>query len=569
MAIDVTYIVPVYNALPYLGKTVESLLGQDYDAKRLELLFVDDGSTDGSGAFLDELARDFSQMRVFHIPASGGPSTPRNVGLDHATGDYVFFCDADDWMERDATSRMVRHAREWGSDVLLVKPKGENGRRIAGGVFSRSLSKADVYASDVCQALGPCKLFRREFLEERGLRFIWDWPVWEDQPFSAISYLEANIVSIAADGIYCHWRKRDGNDSAMDSRATVPFSVVSAYISQMLGIFDERNARNRAREKFAQRILREGLYYAGRALHRERDEIMASRQFALLRTTVSPYLAESFYRMCSVQRCLMYKAFCDGDRETWEAICLEDRASDAFKPDRFEFDDETRSISASWAHGAVRVSVDARGWLPLAVDLEDVEREADGEGIAVTIGLAARALYGMTSVRLRLVKRDQGEWVEYPAVIGEGDGARRVVTAVIPLQAFSESGRCAFWDASIVAHYENGRVKKQRVRSNGAVAGDTLRAVAHNDRAPIVSYLTKGGCLSFMDFLASASIGVEERLIGSSVVLEGVPDRAFEVLGSVRLTFVNGSEEHIVKFTDNASVRVWFRAGSCSVAELS
>lgn len=86
-------IVPVYNTLDYLPRCVHSILAQTY--QNLELLLVDDGSTDGTGALCDSLAREDGRIRVFH-KSNGGSSSARNVGIRHAKGQYVGFVDSDD-----------------------------------------------------------------------------------------------------------------------------------------------------------------------------------------------------------------------------------------------------------------------------------------------------------------------------------------------------------------------------------------------------------------------------------------------------------------------------------------
>src|SRR4051812_31616586 len=82
----------------------ESLLGQTLADR--ELVFVDDGSTDETPARLDALAAAHPQVRVEHIENSGWPGRPRNVGLELATGEFVFFADNDDWLGREALERM-------------------------------------------------------------------------------------------------------------------------------------------------------------------------------------------------------------------------------------------------------------------------------------------------------------------------------------------------------------------------------------------------------------------------------------------------------------------------------
>lgn len=107
-------IVPVYQAMDYLDQCVESILGQTHAA--LELILVDDGSTDGSGERCDEWASRDRRVRVLHRE-NGGVSAARNSGLDAAKGEYVTFADSDDWLEPEMYERMLTAAGD--CDVVL------------------------------------------------------------------------------------------------------------------------------------------------------------------------------------------------------------------------------------------------------------------------------------------------------------------------------------------------------------------------------------------------------------------------------------------------------------------
>lgn len=92
----VSVIVPVYNVAPYLEQCLDSIVNQSY--RNLEIILVDDGSTDESGAICDRYAEQDSRIRVVH-KENGGLSSARNVGLDKMTGEWVLFVDSDDWIE--------------------------------------------------------------------------------------------------------------------------------------------------------------------------------------------------------------------------------------------------------------------------------------------------------------------------------------------------------------------------------------------------------------------------------------------------------------------------------------
>lgn len=100
----VSVIVPVYNTEKYLHRCVDSILAQTFTD--FELLLVNDGSTDGSGAICDEYAQKNSRVRVFH-KENGGVSSARNLGMDKAQGEWITFVDSDDWLDVDFLSSLA------------------------------------------------------------------------------------------------------------------------------------------------------------------------------------------------------------------------------------------------------------------------------------------------------------------------------------------------------------------------------------------------------------------------------------------------------------------------------
>lgn len=94
----ISVIIPVYNVRPYIERCLDAVCAQTY--RELEIILVDDGATDGSGEVCDEYAKKDNRIRVIH-KKNGGTSSARNEGLRAATGSYVGFLDADDWIEKD------------------------------------------------------------------------------------------------------------------------------------------------------------------------------------------------------------------------------------------------------------------------------------------------------------------------------------------------------------------------------------------------------------------------------------------------------------------------------------
>jgi hypothetical protein len=208
----VSVVVPVYNPGEYFHRCVKSLLGQTMPTTHLEVIFVDDGSTDDSAAQLDALAASNGHVRVIHQENSLWPGRPRNVGMAAAQRDYVFFCDADDWLAANALESLHGHAVEWGSDIVVPKTAGLR-RRVPHQLFTHTRPQVSLATAPLMDSLTPHKLFRRAFLEEHQIRFPEGKRRLEDHYFMVNAYLKARVVSIAADQTYYYLvRRRDGGN---------------------------------------------------------------------------------------------------------------------------------------------------------------------------------------------------------------------------------------------------------------------------------------------------------------------------------------------------------------------
>lgn len=111
----ISVIVPVYKAEAFLRKCTDSILNQTFSD--LELLLVEDGSPDQSGALCDQIAREDPRVRVFHKP-NGGVSSARNLGMAEAKGKYIAFADSDDWLPLDALANLHEAMVKHGADTV-------------------------------------------------------------------------------------------------------------------------------------------------------------------------------------------------------------------------------------------------------------------------------------------------------------------------------------------------------------------------------------------------------------------------------------------------------------------
>ena len=205
---SVSVIVPVYNPGAHIDDCIASLLAQTLPAGRLELIFVDDGSTDGTAERLDALAAAHPHVRVEHIPNSGWPGRPRNLGLDMARGEYVYFVDNDDWLEPDALARLEATARQDAADIVIGKVVG-HGKRVPRELFRENLHAVPFDSAKLLGLLTPHKLFRRQLLDAHRIRFPEGRRRLEDHLFVVHAYFHAQGISVLADRPCYHWTLRD------------------------------------------------------------------------------------------------------------------------------------------------------------------------------------------------------------------------------------------------------------------------------------------------------------------------------------------------------------------------
>ena len=189
----ISIIVPVYNCISSLARCIGSIQNQTFTD--WELLLVDDGAADGSGSLCDQFASSDNRIRVLH-KSNGGVSSARNMGLDHAKGDYVMLCDSDDWVEPEWCEQLYLVAEENSGyqpicnyyrntsdfETINRKEQCEN--------VEERIAKADFFSLNRYELLGiPWnKIYIRSILEENHIRFQPGLSLGEDLVFN-LDYL--------------------------------------------------------------------------------------------------------------------------------------------------------------------------------------------------------------------------------------------------------------------------------------------------------------------------------------------------------------------------------------------
>jgi glycosyltransferase involved in cell wall biosynthesis len=213
-------VVPAYDVEDYLSDCLRSILGQSHS--ELEVIVVDDGSTDTTGELADRIAEGDSRVRVIHQP-NAGLGAARNEGVRHSTGDYLAFADSDDLLVEGAYATLVGSLERTNSDLAIgavqrlrgderfmtpLMRENHQRERMAVGIEAAPLVLADVFAWN--------KVFRRSFWDATELAFPEDVR-YEDQPAMTRALVAAQGIDVLTEPVYL-WRVRADGTSISQQR---------------------------------------------------------------------------------------------------------------------------------------------------------------------------------------------------------------------------------------------------------------------------------------------------------------------------------------------------------------
>lgn len=308
----ISVIIPVYNVREYLERCVRSVCLQSY--RNLEIILVDDGSSDGSGDICDALALEDERIRVLHT-GNGGQGAARNRGLDIARGEYIGFMDADDYADSDMYSFLYDLILDSGTDTQISVcghyfEKNGKDRRHHGKytkiVCDRDKSIKLLVKDRLLMNYVWDKLFRKDLLE--GIRFE-EGVLFEDISFVYKPVYKAERIVIC-DAPKYHYIQRSGSSIGRSNRYSVKNNT--AYFN---AVFSELSFLISKGYTYAVRaMLRRCLHAAKRLTLTDGTDDEIKRQLSLLRTyrdmglkTVGIFNIYKFYML--EQRLQPYKRF--------------------------------------------------------------------------------------------------------------------------------------------------------------------------------------------------------------------------------------------------------------------
>ena len=217
----VSVVVPVYNVKEYLPKCLESLAMQDYE--NLQIVLVDDGSTDGCGEMCDNFAKGHINSEVIH-QKNQGLSAARNCGTKASKGEYIAYIDSDDWVSPDYISHQMKLAEQYDADIVVMRqqsvwngldPERVNYSEEKITCYNRiNAIETLIYGYDIQSS--ACKLFKREIITYHP------FPVgklYEDFAIMYQVFSDADRIVVSSLPLYCY-RRRKGSiiNETFDSR---------------------------------------------------------------------------------------------------------------------------------------------------------------------------------------------------------------------------------------------------------------------------------------------------------------------------------------------------------------
>ena len=219
----VSVLIPVYNVEKYLERCLESLINQTLT--QIEIVCVNDGSTDNSLKILEEYSKKDSRIVIVNKPNGGLPSA-RNAGLDVAKGKYVGFVDSDDYVQTDMFEKLYQTAEREKSDIVIcganIFPEEPRATDWLYACLSPEYKHMDDFNADLLffdQTVTPFlwrTLIRRDLIEENNLRLREDIMLGEDKAFQCKVYPLAKSITVIPDKLYNYfWCREDSLMSQM------------------------------------------------------------------------------------------------------------------------------------------------------------------------------------------------------------------------------------------------------------------------------------------------------------------------------------------------------------------
>lgn len=226
----VSVIIPVYNTEKYLRQCLDSVVNQTL--KDIEIICVDDGSTDGSVDLINEYIKNDSRI-VLISQKNQGPSVARENGVNAAKGEYVGFVDSDDFIAKDYYELLYKHAVKFDADIsmtddIILYDKGIIGRKKCGVCSKDKLITSNIQKRSIIVTSGICwnKIYKKSFIDKYNLRPAGSAP-GADNIFNATTVIKANKIAVSHKAKYYYVQLSDSIVHKLKDKSS--FNIVNNY----------------------------------------------------------------------------------------------------------------------------------------------------------------------------------------------------------------------------------------------------------------------------------------------------------------------------------------------------
>ena len=229
--VKLSIIIPVYNVEPYLNKCIDSVVKQTL--KDIEILCIDDGSTDNSLSILEEFREKDSRVKIIKLESNKGPGFARNLGMKYARGEYFTFLDSDDWIDKNAYEQLYFYSKKFDLDMVMFRLINyeEETKKIYETPYFNIVSLNDYQYKifnykDIPNMFsiisGPCnKIYKTSLIKKADIKFPEEYSMFEDNPFFFDALLTSKKISFIPEHYYFRRIRKNSLMTSLNTLADI------------------------------------------------------------------------------------------------------------------------------------------------------------------------------------------------------------------------------------------------------------------------------------------------------------------------------------------------------------
>jgi len=258
--IKISIIVPAYNVESYLKDCLDSLVGQSI-IDVMEIIMINDGSTDMTGLIMEEYAQSYNNFHVYH-KENGGLGKARNYGVGIAKGEYIAFVDSDDFVSEEGYEKMLFLAKENNTDIVIGNVVRFNSAKMNQSTIHQRVcfkNQNNIHVFEfpelVYDTIACNKLIKKSFWKQNNLLFP-EAMLYEDIPVIIPAYILANSVSIMEETLY-YWRIREDGGKSITQQVNETRNFIDRMkaIKMVYDFFSTHEVPHELKKEFDYKVL--------------------------------------------------------------------------------------------------------------------------------------------------------------------------------------------------------------------------------------------------------------------------------------------------------------------------